>query len=187
MASAVSQAEAERLDALESYGIVDTDFEETYDRLTRLAAAMFACPISALSLVDRERQWFKSMQGLPVRETPRDIAFCSHAIAQRGVFVVPDARLDPRFESNPLVVSAPFIRFYAGVPLRSPEGQALGTICIIDGKPRPEFSAAECTLLEDFAGVIMYLLNARRTARRLTAELRMITGTLDKIIARIPH
>ncbi len=182
-----SQAEAERLNALESYGIVDTDFEEIYDRLTRLAAEMFSTSISALSLIDHERQWFKSKQGLAARATARDIAFCSHAIQQRGCFVVADALLDSRFANNPLVVAAPFIRFYAGFPLCSPEGHALGTICVIDSKPRAEFSTDERARLEDFAGVIMYLLNARRESRRLSLELNLLRRSLDQIVAKLPR
>ena len=159
--------EAERLAALVNYGILDTDFEDTYDRITRIAANIFGVPIALVSLVDGYRQWFKSAFGLEVRETPREIAFCTHAILGRDVFMVPDAMGDPRFSDNPLVVGDPGIRFYAGAPLVTPEGYALGTVCVIDRAVRQPLSEGQRQTLTDLAGVVMDLMEARRVRRRL--------------------
>jgi CheY-like chemotaxis protein len=145
--AAIPQSEALRLATLRMTGLLDTGFEERFDRITRLAKAMFNVPIALVSLVDKDRQWFKSCCGLPatVRETPRDHAFCAHAILQDDVFVVADAFQDERFADNPLVSGAPHVRFYAGYPLRIPvecgnddsNGMAaIGTFCVIDSKPR---------------------------------------------------
>ena len=125
-----------RLDALRRITILDTSAEERFDRITRMARNMFDVPISLVSLVDKDRQWFKSCCGLPVLETPRDISFCGHAILGDGLFVVEDATRDLRFAANPLVSGDPHIRFYAGSPLQIAEGYKLGTLCIIDRKPR---------------------------------------------------
>lgn len=128
--------EEARLRALKSLDILDTPAEERFDRLTRLAKRMFDVPIALVSLVDGNRQWFKSSMGLDVRETPRDISFCGHAILGDEVFYIPDTKKDERFTDNPLVTGEPKIRFYAGCPLRSLTGSKHGTLCIIDKKPR---------------------------------------------------
>lgn len=128
--------EQTRIDTLDSLNILDTAPDERFDRLTRMARKMFGVPISLVSLVDSDRQWFKSRAGLEATETPRDISFCGHAILGDEVFVIPDARADERFADNPLVTGEPDIRFYAGCPLRALDGQKMGTLCIIDRKPR---------------------------------------------------
>ncbi|MCE0494873.1 sensor domain-containing diguanylate cyclase [Vibrio salinus] len=128
--------EAERLHALRTLQILDTSHEERFDRVTRMAKRMFGVPISLVSLVDENRQWFKSKQGLDASETPREISFCGHAINQDGLFIIPDAQEDDRFADNPLVTDAPNIRFYAGCPLKIREGINLGTLCLIDSKPK---------------------------------------------------
>ncbi len=143
-------SETARLQALRSLNILDTAPEERFDRLTRLARRLFGVPIALVSLVDADRQWFKSALGFDATETPRDISFCGHAILQDDVFVVPDASLDPRFHDNPLVTDAPNIRFYAGCPLVMPNGSKLGTLCLIDQSPR-SMDAEERGLLRDLA------------------------------------
>jgi len=128
--------EKERLEALARYDLLDTPPEQAYDDLVALAAEMLDVPIALVSLMDEERQWFKAALGIEVRETHRDVAFCSYAILKDELFVVSDATEDARFAHNPLVTSEPRIRFYAGAPLRTREGQRLGTLCVIDRKPR---------------------------------------------------
>lgn len=157
--------EADRLAALVNYGILDTDFEDAYDCITRLAARMFGAPISLISLIDRKRQWFKSSHGLTARETPREHAFCAHAIRQPGVFVVPDATKSDLFKDNPLVTGDPHVTFYAGAPLITPDGFALGTICVIDRQPRAGMPQDDQMMLQDFARLVVELLESRRKLR----------------------
>src|SRR5271168_1445370 len=123
--------ELARRSALASYDILDTDPDSSFDDLNLLASVVCNTPIALITLVDEHRQWFKSRVGLSVEETSRDISFCSHAILQEDIFIVPDALLDERFRDNPLVGGEPHIRFYAGVPLINQEGYALGTLCVI--------------------------------------------------------
>jgi ribonuclease BN (tRNA processing enzyme)/CheY-like chemotaxis protein len=158
--------EPQRLLTLQNTGLLDSNPEERFDRITRLCSAMFNAPISAMSLVDKDRQWFKSIVGLPgVTETPRDHAFCAHAILQDGVMVVPDAMQDERFADNPLVDGEPKIRFYAGCPIRvsssySKEKLAIGTLCIIDYKPR-DLCAEELQSLKDFGAMLEHEISMK--------------------------
>ncbi|MFT5390936.1 MAG: hypothetical protein ACI8PT_001127 [Gammaproteobacteria bacterium] len=128
--------ELSRVAALKSLSVLDTPPEERFDRLTRIARQVFDVRIALVSLVDENRQWFKSKVGLDVDETSREVSFCSHAILGDKTMVVPDASKDERFANNPLVVDEPHIRFYAGCPLRGPDGHRLGTLCLIDSNPR---------------------------------------------------
>lgn len=145
--------ERARLAALRALNILDTPPEERFDRLTRLAQRTFNVPIALISLVDENRQWFKSCQGLLVTETPRDISFCGHAILESALMIVPDTTKDPRFSDNPLVTGEPFIRFYAGQPLRVRDGGRIGTLCLIDRVPR-ELDAEQRRALRDLADLV---------------------------------
>jgi len=142
-----------RLASLKSLRILDTDPEERFDRVTRLAKKLFNVPIALVSLVDEKRQWFKSSIGLTATETPRDISFCGHTIHDNYTFVVENTALDTRFSDNPLVVNEPYIRFYAGHPISSPSGENIGTLCIIDTKPRA-LSNDDLAALTDLAALV---------------------------------
>jgi PAS domain S-box-containing protein len=153
--------EAHRLAELRFLRILDTPFEERFDRITRTATMLFHVPIALVSLVDDTRQWFKSCQGLDIRETSREISFCSHAILTDGPFIIEDARKDLRFADNPLVTGKPHIVFYAGHPLVGPGGQKLGTLCLIDRQPHL-LSQDELTALGDLAAWVELELGATR-------------------------
>lgn len=145
--------EVNRLTCLQSLKLLDSEFEERFDRVTRLAKKLFQVDIALVSLVDEHRQWFKSSQGVEVRETPRDISFCGHAILERKILYIPDATKDQRFFDNPLVTDAPNIRFYAGRPIISPDGEPIGTLCIIDSKPK-QLDDDDFDTLNDLANLI---------------------------------
>ncbi|WP_051258687.1 MULTISPECIES: GAF domain-containing protein [Chitinibacter] len=151
---ALADNEALRIETLRQFLILDTPPEERFDNLTRAAASFFRVQIAVVSLVDVNRQWFKSICGLDAKETPRDISFCGHAILQDDVLVIENALLDARFADNPLVTGAPHIRFYAGAPLIAPNGSHIGTLCLIDPQPK-SLSAAELDMLRDMANVVM--------------------------------
>jgi GAF domain-containing protein len=146
-----SQNEEQRLASLHGLGILDTPPEERFDRITRLAASIFNTPMASISLVDRDRQWFKSSYGLDAVESSRETSFCSHAVAARDVLVVPDAFQDPRFSDNPLVTGSPRIRFYAGCPIFvGPD--CVGTVCVLDNRPR-QVDDNSVHLLHDLAAL----------------------------------
>lgn len=145
--------ETARLLSLHSLRILDTPSEERFDRITRMAKRMFGVETCLISLVDTNRQWFKSKQGLDACETSRKISFCGHAINSDEILIIGDASTDPRFSDNPLVTEAPFIRFYAGCPIRGPRGYRIGTLCLIDAAPRG-LSVEDQATLRDFAAMV---------------------------------
>jgi PAS domain S-box-containing protein len=178
MKISLSNDEVTRLDALRAYNILDTLPEQDFDDLTLLAAQICGTPIALVSLIDEDRQWFKSKVGLMSTETSRDIAFCAHAIKQPDIFVVEDTLKDERFAKNPLVTSDPNIRFYAGAPLITPEGQALGTLCVIDRVPR-ELSVEQEESLRALSRQVMTQLELRRQFARQS----QVNKELEKEIA----
>jgi len=168
-----AQDELERLDALHQLEILDTPREERFDRVVRLAQRLFDVPMVAISLLDEGRQWHKANVGLGYRETPRTEAFCNRTIQSSGPFVVTDATQDPVYRDNPLVIDKPSVRFYAGQPLAAPGGQLVGTLCILDDKPR-QVTTQELALLRDLAdwvekelAIDQELLRASEVQRRL--------------------
>jgi GAF domain-containing protein len=179
--------EAKRLKVLWQYEILDTIPEEVFDDLTELAARICEAPIALITLVDEDRQWFKSKVGVTINETSRDISFCGHAIEQSDLFIVPDATRDKRFADNPLVTSEPKIRFYAGAPLITPDGHALGTLCVIDKVPR-ELRPDQKQALRVLARHVMTQLELRRHSRELARareEREEIQGELKKAHAEL--
>ena len=153
--------EAQRQRDLERQGVLDHPGDEHFDRLVTLTASVLDVPIALISLVDHDRQWFLARHGLDVEETPRQMAFCAHAIVGDETLVVPDACQDSRFNTNPLVIAEPNLRFYAGTPLQSREGHNLGTLCVIDRQPR-QFAAKQVMLLEELAQLVLRELELRR-------------------------
>lgn len=150
---ALPDDEVARIASLQSLRILDTEPEERFDRVTRLAKKLFKVSISLVSLVDTNRQWFKSSAGLKARETPRNISFCGHAIHNKHTFIVEDTLLDKRFFDNPLVTEEPYIRFYAGQPITAPNGDTIGTLCIIDSKPK-KLTPDDISSLSDLAALV---------------------------------
>ncbi|WP_237169937.1 GGDEF domain-containing protein [Pandoraea faecigallinarum] len=173
--------EAERLAALRRYEILDTPPEPAFERIVRLASYVMGVPISLISLIDESRQWFKSKRGINATQTPRSMAFCTHAILGDDVLVVPDARADRRFADNPLVTGDPNIRFYAGAPLRTPEGHRLGTLCVIDRRPH-DLDDEKRGLLADLSALVVDELELRRV-NRVLGDMAMrdgLTGLLNR-------
>ncbi len=182
--------EAERLAELHEYDILDSVSEEAFDAITYLASQICDAPIALISIVDKDRQWFKSRVGLEVAETHRDLAFCAHAIHDPlAMMVVPDATADDRFADNPLVTDDPSIRFYAGAPLRTRTGNALGTLCVIDRKPRSLTPEQERSL-RALSLQVMALLDLRRTVNELEEKRRALeeaTRQRDSLMAMVSH
>ena len=174
--------EASRLKALLDYKVLDTEPESAYDDLTRIASEICRTPIALVSLIDTERQWFKSRVGLDAEETHRDLAFCAHAILQSDLFVVPDTFKDQRFDDNPLVTEAPNIRFYAGTPLITPRGDALGTLCVIDREPR-DLDDGQKSALQALGRQVVSLLELRLNTDRLERMNRM----RDRLLVMLSH
>ena len=199
----VSDGEAKRLAALRRYRILDTDPEQAFDDLALLASQICGTPMALITLVDADRQWFKARVGISVSETSRSISFCAHAIRQNGLFVVPDAREDLEFRDNPLVTGDPHIRFYAGAPLVTHDGHALGTLCIVDQVPRtltPQQKEALQALKRqaeaqiELRGSLIELKSAlaerdraEEAQERLIAQLRSALANLSKLSALIPY
>ena len=192
--------EAARVAALHQYAILDTEPERAFDDLVLLASFICKTPIALISLVDEDRQWFKSKVGISATQTSRDIAFCSTAIQQPDVFVVPDALQDERFRTNPLVISEPNIRFYAGAPLINEDGYALGTLCVIDLTPR-ELGAEQESALKALSRLVLIQMEFRRNLLLLKEalndrtreehererELKKVQEQLLRVLSLRPH
>ncbi|MDB6122563.1 MAG: sensor signal transduction histidine kinase [Pedosphaera sp.] len=179
--------EKKRLEVLWQYDVLDTVPEKVFDELAELAASICESPVAMITLVDKKRQWFKSKVGTNIKETPRDVSFCAHAILHEDLFIVPDATKDKRFARNPLVVSKPRIRFYAGAPLVSPDGHALGTLCVVDTVPhtlRPDQKRA----LQILSRHVMTQLELRRRSSELVRakeERQTILEELQQVRAEL--
>ncbi|CAN5863679.1 hypothetical protein BH09ACT7_BH09ACT7_20380 [soil metagenome] len=165
------QTEVDRLLALTSFAILDTPTEQAFDDLTTLAANLCGASMALVSLVDSERQWIKARHGVDLVETPREHSFCTHALATSDLMVVPDARLDSRFVDNPLVTSDPHLRFYAGAPLVTADGHALGTLCVLDTVPRT-LTELQRTHLRVLAAQVLSQMEIRRQTRQLATEIQ---------------
>ncbi|MCG6161252.1 hybrid sensor histidine kinase/response regulator [Leptospira bandrabouensis] len=189
MIAPLPKNETARLSALKGLEILDTPEEEMFDEITKLASMICNVPISLVSLIDETRQWFKSHHGLDTRETPRSLAFCSHAILGDELFVVPNAKLDPRFKNNPLVNEAPNVIFYAGIPLALDDHIKLGTLCVIDNKPR-ELNENQIQMLRLLGKQTIRLLEMRKATERLEIEklsAERATAAKRDFIAAISH
>jgi diguanylate cyclase (GGDEF)-like protein len=163
-----------RLAALHRYEVLDTQPEEAFDRITRLVKIVLEMPMAVVSLLDRDRQWFKSTQGIKASETPRNISFCTHTIQSTEPLIVNDAHIDPRFANSPLVIGDPHIRFYVGVPLRSRDGYNVGALCSMDTRAR-DLSPEQVTVLEDLGRLIVDELELR-----VQASTDVLTGVMSR-------
>jgi anti-sigma regulatory factor (Ser/Thr protein kinase) len=172
--------ETARLAALRQYRILDTEPERAFDDLALLASQICGTPIALITLVDADRQWFKARQGIEVAQTSRAVSFCAHAIEQQGLFIVPDAREDERFRDNPFVTGGPLIRFYAGAPLVTPDGHALGTLCVVDRVPRT-LTARQREALD----ALRRQVEAQLELRRNLHDLKLALAERDKAEADV--
>jgi GAF domain-containing protein len=166
--------EASRVATLVTYNILDTEAEEPFDRLAEIAAELFGMPIAFVSLVDGYRQWFKSKVGLSAQEMPRDWAFCARAIERKDVVVIPDTTKDHEFASAAPIAHGPQVRFFAGAPILTADGQALGAVCILDRRARKALSGHQRRLLQHLADMVMEQIEARRGLRRIKASVHKI-------------
>lgn len=174
MTDSMSQTEWLRLQALQNYQVLDTAREDPFDRVVRVARSILRAPIALVSLVDRERQWFKARSGITFCEAPRDLSLCAHAIESDEPFIVPDTHADARFRTLPLVVGPPYVRSYIGIPLRTPAGYRIGTLCVMDTEVRqPELE--QIGILQDLAALVMDELELR-----LVATTDGLTGALSR-------
>ncbi len=181
-AAAMPKNEVKRLKVLWQYDVLDTVPEEVFDDLADLAAHICEAPVAMISLVDENRQWFKARVGTSTKETSRDISFCAHAILNDGLLVISDATKDPRFNDNPMVTGPQKIRFYAGAPLVTPDGHALGTLCVLDKQPR-KLRSEQLEALRVLAHHVVSQLELRRHAREL-AEARVDSRRQKSELAR---
>lgn len=192
----ISQEEQKRLEALYKYEILDTPEERDFDRLSQLASMICETPISLITLLDHDRQWFKSKHGIEINETHRNVAFCNYAIMDDKMLVVKDATKDERFKDNPFVTSAPEIRFYAGMPLITPDGFRLGTLCVIDDKPR-ELTEFQKFAVETLASEVITQLELRLKMKQVSIQseelkqnntsLKRINDSNGKLLSIIAH
>lgn len=183
--------EKERLQALFSYEILDTLIEQSYDGITQLASVICETPIALISLVDNDRQWFKSHHGLEVSETPKDLSFCAHAILESTPFIVNDSHLDDRFSDNPLVTGGPLVRFYAGIPLQTPEGYNIGTICVIGHEPK-KLNETQINSLKILSRQVITLMELKKTLKiKDLQQAQLINSSkmasLGEIAAGVAH
>jgi GAF domain-containing protein len=164
-----------RRDVLRSYTILDSLPEQDYDDITHLASAICQTSISLISLIDDERQWFKSAHGIEIRETPTEYSFCAHTIQNPNeILIVPDSRQDSRFCGNPLVLGEPHVIFYAGVPLINPQGFALGSICVVDSRPKQGLTETQQAALKILAQQVVNMLEMRRSGSALQVQKRIL-------------
>lgn len=186
----IPKDEQGRLAHLKSYEILDTLPESEYDEITFLASQICGTPISLISLIDETRQWFKSHHGLQASETPREYAFCAHAINDpNSMLIVPDSRIDERFHDNPLVTGDPFVIFYVGIPLVTPMGYPLGTLCVIDNKPK-KLDESQIKAIKALANQLIKLLELRISLielRRSEDQLRELNATKNRLFSIIGH
>jgi diguanylate cyclase (GGDEF)-like protein len=177
------QDELGRLSALDRYGILDTQPEARFDKITALVRSVLNVPMAVVTLVSTDRQWLKSRQGVAISEMPRGLSFCTYTIQKREPMMIPDAIADPLFAESPIVTGAPFIRSYLGIPLSSPDGYNIGALCALDTQPR-EYDASQIQIMTNFAALVMDEMELR-----LIAQTDFLTGALTRraLIARLDH